>query len=271
MFRRVTRNNPGFSRARANSDNYVERNQDNYKWYKYPKLRTFTDPERERQRKVYTTKNLPTSVSRLDNIIHIQLATAAFKCLLGIMGDKVGSYPEMLKKEFLRIATYHVCLTDELYCQVMKQLTKNPNRVSKAKGVDLLQLLVSAVLPTAALQPYLENFLRSHGALEFVNLLRVLSMKKTATAEKAAEQDNEGWLFNTVGRIMKSYRKRWCVLQGESLSLFMTKDHSSRIETFPASQIKSLHYLIKKDENVKAMYAFEIQMKNDKCHVFYAV
>ena len=271
VFRRVTQRNTLGRRARANSDNYVERNLDTYKWYKYPKLRTFTDPERERQRKVYTTKNIPTSVSRLDNIIHIQLATAAFKCLLGIMGDKVGTYPEMLKKEFLRIATYHTTLTDELYCQVMKQLTKNPNHVSKAKGVDLLQLLVSAVLPTPPLLPYLENFLRSHGALEFVNLLRVLASKTSAKTDKSAEHDNEGWLFITVGRIMKSYRKRWCVLHGDSLSMFMTKDHNSKIETLPISQIKSLHYLKKKDENVKAMYAFEIEMKNDKKHVFYAV
>jgi myosin heavy subunit len=268
VFRRVVRSRPS-GRQRSNSDVYVERNQDNYKWYKYPKLRTFTDPERERQRKVYTTKNIPTSVTRLDNIIHIQLATAAFKCLLGIMGDKVGTYPDMLKKEFLRIATYHVTLTDELYCQVMKQLTKNPGRVSKAKGVELLQLLVSTVLPTSPLQPYLENFLRSHGALEFVNLLRVLAMKNSAKADKAAEHNSEGWLFNTVGRIMKSYRKRWCVLQGDTFSIFMTKDHSSKIESIPVSQIKSLHYLKKKDENVKAMYAFEILMKNDKSHVFY--
>jgi len=270
VFRRVVRSRVS-GRMRSNSDVYVERNQDNYKWYKYPKLRTFTDPERERQRKVYTTKNLPTSVTRLDNIIHIQLATAAFKCLLGIMGDKVGTYPEMLTKEFLRIATYHVTLTDELYCQVMKQLTKNPSRVSKAKGVELLQMLVSTVLPTTPLQPYLENFLRSHGALEFVNLLRVLSMKKSAKADTAAENDRDGWLFNTVGRIMKSYRKRWCVLQGDTFSLFMNKDHNSKIESFSVNQIKSLHYLKKKDENVKAMYAFEILMKNEKSHVFYTV
>jgi hypothetical protein len=129
--------------------------------------------------------------------------------------------------------------------------------------------LVSTVLPTSPLQPYLENFLRSHGALEFVNLLRVLAMKNSAKADKAAEHNSEGWLFNTVGRIMKSYRKRWCVLQGDTFSIFMTKDHSSKIESIPVSQIKSLHYLKKKDENVKAMYAFEILMKNDKSHVFY--
>ena len=258
------------SRRRANSDNFMEKNTDQYKWYKYPQLRTFTDPERERQRKVYTTSNIPTSVTRLDNIIHIQLATAAFKCLLGIMGDKVGTYPEMLKKEFLRIATYHITLTDELYCQVMKQLTKNPSRVSKAKGVELLQLLVSTVLPTQELLPYLENFLRSHGALEFVNLLRVLSVKKTAKADKAAESDCEGWLYITVGRIMKSYRKRWCILHGDSLSIFMNKDHNSKLESLHVNQIKSLHYIKRKDENVKAMYAFEIEMKNDKKHLFFA-
>lgn len=259
------------ARMRSTSDVYIERNEDGYMWYKFPNLRTFADPERERQRKVFTPNNIPTSITRLDNIIHIQLATAAFKCLLGIMGDQIGSYPEMLKKEFLRIATYHSSLTDELYCQVMKQLTRNPNRVSRAKGVDLLQLLVSTVLPTQKLQPYLENFLRSHGALEFVNLLRVLSMKKTVKTEKNEENYLEGWLLITVGKIMKSFRKRWCVLDGDSLSLFLNKDHSSKIETYPISQIKSIQIAKKKDENVKAMYAFDIEMKNKKFVTLYAM
>lgn len=52
-------------------------------------------------------------------------------------------------------------LRDELYCQVIKQLTENPHRQSEEKGWELLWLLTGCVSCSSSLQENVKQFLKS--------------------------------------------------------------------------------------------------------------
>jgi hypothetical protein len=52
-------------------------------------------------------------------------------------------------------------LADEAYCQVMKQLTANPNAASFAMGVELLCVLACSLKPSKALYPYIMAFVET--------------------------------------------------------------------------------------------------------------
>lgn len=72
----------------------------------------------------------------------------------------------------------HPQLRDETFCQVMKQLTNNPSKASRARGVILITLMLGCYVPSNKLQPTLRKFIADgpHGfiAYNFLLLKRTL-------------------------------------------------------------------------------------------------
>jgi len=91
------------------------------------------------------------------------VAKQIHKDILGYSGDKQMSYPATLAKDVLQKGLEKHVLRDEVFCQIMKQLTGNPSFDSIAKLWQLLCMSVSTFPPSTELEPYLLNFLLTNG------------------------------------------------------------------------------------------------------------
>jgi myosin-7 len=80
------------------------------------------------------------------------------KSLLGYMGDKQMSFPETLAQDILKKGIEKSKLRDEIYLQIMKQLTDNPKSDSQAKGWQIMCMCCGTFLPSMDFEFSLLNF-----------------------------------------------------------------------------------------------------------------
>ncbi|WVQ70683.1 hypothetical protein IAR50_000205 [Cryptococcus sp. DSM 104548] len=62
----------------------------------------------------------------------------------------------------IQLAVGHVEMRDEVYSQVVKQLTRNPDHDSVVLGFQLFCVFVNAFGPTKNFEPFVKNFLEKH-------------------------------------------------------------------------------------------------------------
>jgi myosin heavy subunit len=106
----------------------------------------------------WTNNKIPKSLTVLkdsDNRLAVQL----HKSLLGYMGDLQMSFPATLAQDILEKGLKHISLRDEIYVQLMKQLSTNPAADSIAKGWQVMCMCVSTFPPSGQFELYLLNFL----------------------------------------------------------------------------------------------------------------
>ncbi len=91
------------------------------------------------------------------------------------MGDKKYDQPQTLAAELLRTCLEHSnkALRTEVLCQLVKQVTGNPNPESTQRGWELIILCLATFPPPSDVENYIECWLRSFGnpPSKFVNLL----------------------------------------------------------------------------------------------------
>ena len=92
-------------------------------------------------------------------------ATQIHKSILGYMGDKQMPFPAMLAQDILQKGYAVSGLRDEIYIQLIKQLTNNPRAESVAKGWQLLCMCVATFAPS----PDFENFLMHYIVIKMEN------------------------------------------------------------------------------------------------------
>lgn len=92
------------------------------------------------------------------------LASDSFTAILKYMGDypvKHVRTPIDLTNQIFGPATAHVELRDEIYCQIMKQMTNNRNGLSMERGWQLLWLCCGLFPPSQLLLRHAQRFLES--------------------------------------------------------------------------------------------------------------
>ncbi|KAF3691274.1 Unconventional myosin-VIIa [Channa argus] len=91
-------------------------------------------------------------------------ACLAFTAILKYMGDyptKQMQSPLELTDQIFSPATQHEALRDEIYCQIMKQMTSNNNRFSMEQGWQLLWLCCGLFPPSQSLLKHTQRFLET--------------------------------------------------------------------------------------------------------------
>ncbi|XP_053157438.1 myosin XVB isoform X2 [Hemicordylus capensis] len=92
-----------------------------------------------------------------------ELATKSFMTLMRLMGDQPGLKGQNEVDyifEILQLCKKKKDIQDEVYCQVIKQITQNPRPASCRYGWQLLKLLTGYFLPSNTLMPYATKYLQ---------------------------------------------------------------------------------------------------------------
>uniref|UniRef100_A0A182W6G5 Myosin motor domain-containing protein n=1 Tax=Anopheles minimus TaxID=112268 RepID=A0A182W6G5_9DIPT len=88
-------------------------------------------------------------------------ALMIFTLILKYMGDLPKSRDQIDVSRIFTPAMADELLRDEVYCQLMRQLTENKIQISEERGWDLLWLATGVMLPSQSLQKELFMFLRT--------------------------------------------------------------------------------------------------------------
>ena len=107
-------------------------------------------------------ENIKTSLKKMPTKDLENVATQCFKNITGYMGDRSsrkddGGHAEKVIKTCLSASEE---VRDEIYCQLVKQTTRNPSPESVKKGWQLLSVCAGSFSPSASLLPYLVTHCR---------------------------------------------------------------------------------------------------------------
>ena len=102
---------------------------------------------------------MPKSLLECDSPTN-KIALQIHKSILGYMGDKQMQFQPTLAADVLQKGLdVKNNVRDEIYLQIMKQLTGNPTPDSIARGWQLVCMIVATFPPSADLENYVINFL----------------------------------------------------------------------------------------------------------------
>ncbi|XP_012723887.2 unconventional myosin-VIIa [Fundulus heteroclitus] len=138
------------------------------------------------------------------------LACSAFTAILKYMGDypiKQSRSPLELTDQIFGPATKYEELQDEIYCQIMRQMTTNSNRLSVDRGWQLMWMCSGLFPPSPKLRRHAQRFLESRprdvlaaGCLQRMEIFYSKEPRKLPPhqAEVEAIQQNSTQIFYKV-------------------------------------------------------------------------
>eukprot|EP01099_Mayorella_cantabrigiensis_P000475 TRINITY_DN1221_c0_g2_i3.p1 TRINITY_DN1221_c0_g2~~TRINITY_DN1221_c0_g2_i3.p1 ORF type:complete len:779 (+),score=191.17 TRINITY_DN1221_c0_g2_i3:2124-4460(+) len=123
----------------------------------------------------------------------VKQSTKIHKNILGFCGDRQLSYPTMLAKEVLQKGLEEPHLRDEIYCQLVKQLSSNPTPSSLSQAWKLMKLALATFPPSEEFENYLEMWLKragpgADGCIDILHTTTFKGAKTVAPSEAEIEK-----------------------------------------------------------------------------------
>lgn len=141
-----------------------------YQFHKYARLRSPKDFSHGKKHLLnkkklkssmlkHTWDLIPRSLMKLSTKAASKKAVELFKTLQGFMGDRPLSYPDALAADLLQQGLLHFELRDEIFAQIMKQISDNTQPSSLYRGWQSLSLACETFPPSSRFCPFVYNFL----------------------------------------------------------------------------------------------------------------
>jgi len=143
----------------------------------------------------YSKHKLLTSLTRLDNKTARE-ALKVYRSIMGFMGEKKMYASADLCAEVVAAGLANDQLRPEIYCQLCKQLTGNPNPESSSKGWNLMLMCLLYFPPGDSLENYLHMFIRKNAPVSMRKVLtkathEIMYQDKLAPEPPALQQLND--------------------------------------------------------------------------------
>jgi myosin VIIa len=142
--------------------------QYSYDHFRIQPKKTWTNTFSRRGDRLWAYQKEPLKQPLLKKLVgKVDLSDEACECFLNIlkyMGDHPSTRKRMgneLTDNIFEPPLKNEILKDEIYCQLLKQLTDNRNRISEERGWELLWLSTGCFAPSASLQKEVTLFLRT--------------------------------------------------------------------------------------------------------------
>lgn len=112
---------------------------------------------------------------------HTNLAVNIFSLILKFMGDLPRDKVDVDTDQIFKPAMADETIREEVYCQIMKQLTENRSQASEERGWELMYLATGVMVPGSTLLKELTEFLktRTHPLAEISHIRLQKNLKNT--------------------------------------------------------------------------------------------
>jgi hypothetical protein len=112
---------------------------------------------------LFSKSAILTSLTRIEDGADVKDSVNAFKCVLGYAGDQRITYPEAAAIKVLEVGMQgDEWVRAEVFAQLMKQLTGNPNAYSRDKLWELFMLCLLHFSPGDGMENFVQIFLREN-------------------------------------------------------------------------------------------------------------
>ncbi len=132
----------------------------------YANAKTFSLHRDEHAAKmlVWGNTGLLTSLTRIEDPTVVKDAINSFKCVMGYCGDQRATYPDSNAIKVLSLGIEgDDWMRAEIYAQIMKQLTSNPDPYKKTKCWELMMLCLLHFSPGEGMENFVQIFIRDYG------------------------------------------------------------------------------------------------------------